>query len=263
MLMEVKNQFKVSFLAFKYGVMREMLNKVSFVTNILFMILNNASFIILWMVFYSLKDTIGGSSFEDVLLLWGISASAYGFAHVMFKNAFDLSTVINNGKLDAYIIQPKNILLQTISGVTPSAFGDILYGYIILFVSGFTVYKFILFTLFSITGSIIMVAVAVIFGSLSFWFNKSESVASTVNSMFTQFATYPEGIFDQAVKLVLYVVVPVGFAAYLPLKVLQAFNLTTLLVIIAFTVAITVIAFMVFYRGLGRYSSSNLMIART
>ena len=39
MLTEVKNQLKVSYLSFKYGLMREMLNKTSFIMNIVFMIL--------------------------------------------------------------------------------------------------------------------------------------------------------------------------------------------------------------------------------
>ena len=54
MLMEVKKELKLMFLSVKYSLMREMLNKTSFLTNILFMILNNASFIIQWVVLYSI-----------------------------------------------------------------------------------------------------------------------------------------------------------------------------------------------------------------
>ena len=52
MLMEVKKELKVFILSFKYAVMREMLNKTTFITNILFMILNNASFIVQWIILY-------------------------------------------------------------------------------------------------------------------------------------------------------------------------------------------------------------------
>ena len=40
MLMAVKNQMRVCALAVKYNIMREMLNKVTFLTNILFMMFN-------------------------------------------------------------------------------------------------------------------------------------------------------------------------------------------------------------------------------
>ena len=70
MLMEVKNQFKVSVLSIKFACMRELLNKTTFISNVLFMILNNASMIIQWIVLFSLKENIGGYSFNQVLLLW-------------------------------------------------------------------------------------------------------------------------------------------------------------------------------------------------
>ena len=45
MLTAVKNQLRVCALSVKYNIMREMLNKVTFVTNVLFIILNNETFI--------------------------------------------------------------------------------------------------------------------------------------------------------------------------------------------------------------------------
>ena len=68
MLMEVKNQLKVMFLSTKYNIMRQMTNKVTFITNIVFMILNNASFIIQWIILFSIKDEIGGYTIKEVLV---------------------------------------------------------------------------------------------------------------------------------------------------------------------------------------------------
>ena len=78
----------------------------------------------------------------------------------------------------------------------------------------------------------------------------------------TNFATYPDGIFKGTVKFILYTIVPVGIANYLPVEVVTNFNIYYLLIVIAFTIGIIALAFLVFYRGLRRYSSSNLMIAR-
>lgn len=46
MLTAVKNQGRVCLLSFQYNMMREMLNKVTFLTNIGFMMLNDAAFLI-------------------------------------------------------------------------------------------------------------------------------------------------------------------------------------------------------------------------
>lgn len=55
MLTVVKNQIKVMILSVKYNIMMQMVNKVTFITNILFMILNNASFIIQGLILFNIK----------------------------------------------------------------------------------------------------------------------------------------------------------------------------------------------------------------
>ena len=96
MLMEAKNQIKVTLLSLKYALQREMLNKITFISNIFLMILNNASFIVQWIVIYSIRNDVGGYSFRQIILLWGFAALAYGIAHFFFKEAFNLSDIINN-----------------------------------------------------------------------------------------------------------------------------------------------------------------------
>ena len=259
MLMAVKNQFKVFLLSVKYALMREMLNKTTFITNILFMILNNASFIIQWIILYSLKDNVGGYEFNQVLLLWGFAAANYGFSRFFFNRAFSLSETINTGKLDAYLVQPKNVLISSITNdVETSAIGDLLYGYIMLFVSGFTIQKFILFTLFTICGGLILTSISVITSSLSFWFSKSDIIADKANSIMTNFATYPDGIFKGITKVLLYTIIPVGISTYIPITVMTEFNLKLFLIVIVVTLILVSLSFIIFYNGLKRYSSSNL-----
>ena len=263
MLTEVKNQIKVTLKSIKYALMREMLNKTSFVMNVVFMILNNASFIVQWIVIYSLKSDVGGYTFNQVLLLWGIAASTYGFAHFLFKKAFSLSDTITNGKLDSYLVQPKNVLLSAItSDVEVSALGDLLYGYIVMFISGVTVSKFLLFTLFTICGGIIITDIAVILASLSFWFGRSDMIADTGISLMTNFATYPDGIFKGVAKMLLLTVIPVGITTYIPVWVMTEFDLKLTMLVILVSIILTILTFVIFYRGLRRYSSSNLMISK-
>ena len=263
MLQAVKNQIKVTSKTIKYALMREMLNKTSFIMNISFMILNNASFIIQWIILYGLKEDVGSYTFKQVLLLWALAASTYGFSHFLFKRSFDLSDIITNGKLDSFLVQPKNVLISAITtDVEVSALGDILYGYIILTINGLTIVKLILFTLFSITGGIIITDIAVLLGSLSFWFGKSDMIADTGNSLMTNFATYPDGIFKGLSRILLLTIIPLGLTAYFPVWIMSAFDLKLTLLIICLTLLITIITFLVFYKGLRRYSSSNLMISK-
>jgi len=263
MLTVVKNQTKCTFLALKYGLMKEMLNRASFVSNIAFMILNNASMLIQWVVLYSLKDNIGGYTFKEVMLLWGLAASTYGISRALFASAFKLSDTINKGKLDAFLVQPKSVLLNVVTThVSSAAIGDLIFGFAMVFFYGFSIKTFLLFTLFTITGGLIMTSVAVILGSLAFFLNNSDIISDSGNNLMVHFGTYPDGIFKGVVKALLFTLVPVGIANYIPLQVIIEFSICKFLIVIGVTTGFILLALLTFNLGLKRYSSTNLMSAR-
>jgi len=263
MLTEAKNQIRVTYQSIKYALQREMLNKVTFISNIIFMILNNACFIVQWIILYSLKEDVGGYTFKQIILLWGLASFTYGISRFFFKESFELSEIINSGKLDNYLVQPKNVLIQSItSSVEVSALGDILYGFIMLGIFGFSIKSFLLFTFCGICGSFVIVSISIIFSSLSFWFGRTEMIANTVNSLMTNFATYPEGIFKGFIKILFYTFLPLGLTTYIPVQLISNFNSIYVLYIILGTTVFVTTAFLVFYKGLKHYSSTNLMNAR-
>lgn len=263
MLMEVKNQIKVIFLSVKYNIMRQMTNKVTFITNILFMILNNASFILQWIILFSLRKEIGGYTIKEVVLLWGVASGTFGIAHILFDKAFEIPDLIINGKLDTFLVQPKNVFLSVItSDSSVSAIGDLIYGYICLYIYGITLKRFLLFTLFLFTGATIIAAFASILGSLSFWIVRGDIISDSLTNIMINFATYPGTIFKQGVKILFYTIIPVGIANYMPVDTIIKFNVGNLLFVITFSILISVVAFAIFNKGLKRYSSSNLMSSR-
>ena len=107
-----------------------------------------------------------------------------------------------------------------------------------------------------------MVAMAIIYGSLSFWFSKTDALAGTLNDSMTLLANYPEGIFKGLIKLLFYTVLPLGLTTYIPIQLISDFNYIYLLYILIGTIVFTMFAFLVFYKGLKKYSSTNLMNVR-
>ncbi len=263
MLTEVRKQFKVTGLSVRFALMREMLNKVSFITNILFMILNNSAMVVQWIVLFSLKPEFGGYSLKQVLLLWAMAAGCYGVSRFFFKRAFSLSDTIVSGKLDAFIVQPKSVLLSAItSEVEVSALGDMLFAIIFYFVYGFTIKGLILHIFFCIIGGLVKTAISVILNSLSFWFGNADLIADVGNGLMINFATYPDGIFKGIVKWALFTIIPLGITAYLPVKTIISFNPIFFAIIISVALLLITFAIVLFNLGLKRYSSSNLMSAR-
>ncbi len=259
----VYNQLRVCLLSVKYNIMREMINKVTFLTNIIFMMLNNGSFLIQWAILFRLKEDIGGYGFREVMVLWGLSASSFGLSHVLFARVFSLPELIINGKLDAYLVLPKNVLLGVMTSSTrTSAIGDVAYGLIMICLSGFGIGAILLFLLFTVTGAVIITAFALLMGSLSFWFVRMEIFGNQMQNVLISFATYPDGIFKGGVKYLLYYIIPTGMMVYLPVHVITDFNPKSLLTVLGYALGLSVLAVGVFYRGLRRYSSGNLMEAR-
>lgn len=263
MLMEVRNHIKIMFLQIKYNIMREMTNKVSFIMNVLFMFLNNATFFIQWVILFSLRDNFGGYVLSDIMLFWGVICSSYGLTHIMFNGVFKIPTLIENGKLDSFLILPKNTLLTLATSSTRvSAIGDFLYGYVVMLIFHLNIYKLIMFTFLIILSGFIYAAFACILYSLTFWFVRSNYFGDSIIHIFINFSTYPDTIYNRAIKVILYTFIPVGFAIFLPAKAIMSFNFIYVIYIILATLFFVSLSFFIFYKGLKRYTSSNLMVAR-
>jgi ABC-2 type transport system permease protein len=263
MLTAVKNQLRVIALSVKYNIMREMTNRVSFLTNVLFMILNNSAFIIQWLLLFHIKSDIGGYVLNDIMVLWGLAAGSFGLTHILFHRTFSLSQLILTGKLDSFLVQPKNVLLSVITSASnSSAIGDLIYGYLVIIIFRFSISNLVLFTLFILLGALIMTAFGVITGSISFWIQRGDMLSDTLYGVMLNLSTYPDSIFNNVVRFLLYTLVPIGFMVFLPLKIMLEFSLPLCLAVTGFTLGFCLLAYFVFYRGLRRYTSSNLMSAR-
>lgn len=263
MLTEAKNTIKVIFLSFKYNMMKEMVNKFTFFANIIFMMINNSSFLAMWGLIFNIKSDIAGIGFNDVLLIWGMSSFSFGVAHCMFRRAFWICDEIVEGKLDTYLVQPKNVLLMVItSSVEVSAIGDMIYGIVLAFVLKLSFLQFLRFIFMGICGGMISIAFAIILQSLSFYIPRSEALSTSFESMLGQTSTYPQQIFSKGIQLILYSIIPTGFHIYLPVKIVMNFDIKYVLIEIIMTSVYTFLAFFVFNKGLKHYASNNLMASR-
>lgn len=264
MLTEVKNNLKIMLIFVKYNLMKAMENNIAFLTSVIMMIFNNATFIIQWITIFAFKETLGSYSLNDVMLFWAISSGSFGLAHVLFNGIVKMPEYIETGKLDAYLTVPKNPLCYlATSSLEPSAFGDFLYGYIALIIFNFSLKNILLYTILIIFGALIYISFVSIFSSLTFFFYKSSVLADALRDVFLNGSLYPDVIFNRAVKIIFFTLIPSGFAAWIPVHLIMNFNLLNFTILITFTIFIVTLAFIVFNRGLKNYSSSNLMQGRS
>lgn len=262
--MGVKNHLKLIFSYFKLNVKKEWKYKASFFMQILMMILNDLFFIIQWYIIYQLVDDIGGYGFNETMLLWGIAAGGFGFSHAFFYGAWNIKDIVYEGKLDVYLTQPKNVLLNVCcSSTSISAIGDMIYAFVVLVIIKAPWHWFLLMIPAMVVAGLIYVSAYVVFVSLCFYIKQGDAVAKSVEGTINKAANYPPHIFNGVVKILFLTAIPTFFYTFIPAQYLfLTFNIWWVLGLVAVTAIWVILAFLAFKLGLKKYNSGNLMGGR-
>ncbi len=261
--MGVKNHLKLIGSYFKLNVKKEWKYKPSFFMQIIMMILNDLFFIIQWYIIFRLVDNIGGYGFNETMLLWAVAAGGFGFSHAFFYGAWNIRNIVYDGKLDVFLTQPKNVLLNVCCSSTDiSAIGDMLYAFIVLAIIGAPWYWYLIMIPAMMVAGLIYVSVYVTYVSLCFYI-KGDAVAKSVEGTLNKSANYPPNIFNTVVKALLFTLIPTFFYTFVPAQYFFiTFNIWWVIGSLVVTALWVTIAFVSFKLGLKKYNSGNLMGGR-
>lgn len=235
--------------------------RFSFMLTVGTMVLNNIVWIIFWGMYFQRFPVLNGWELHDIMMLWAVTAGGFGFMSTLFGNATRLASLIATGQLDVYLAQPKPVLLHVlISRMSVSAIGDILFALLIYVCFGDLSFAGIVkFALALTLSTLIHIFFAVIVGCFAFWLGNAEGLSiQLVNALMT-FATYPTSIFRGLGKIALFTVIPAGFISYMPIGLLKQIDGLFLAGASAVTLLLCGGAIALFYRGLRRYASGNMI----
>ena len=238
--------------------------RASFFMQAFGMALSNSAFIFFWWIAFSmLQGRIGGYTFEDMMFVWACNASAFGLSHIVFGNANRLSRLILTGELDTFLLQPKNVLLSALCARTSLAsWGDLAYGVILMVLTQRGASAWVMFVLATMIGSLLITAIAVSAHSMTFFWGDASAFGGMAQEFTLNFSLYPPGIFPGVVRALMYTVMPAGLVAHLPLTLARAFRWELMGALLAGSFVYCGLACLLFYRGLRRYASGNLLITR-
>lgn len=224
-----------------------------------FMVLNNLTFFVFWWVLFDRVPNLRGWRLEDMQLLFGLGACSFGLAVSVAGGVRHLGQFIDEGALDALLVQPKPTLLYALGMRShPSGIGDVLSGLGFLWLSGALHGPGLLFVVPAIlAGAVTVVAVGTVFFSLAFWIGRSESLARQLWELVITFSLYPEPLFGGVLRLLLFTLLPAGFVSYLPARVVRDASLLDALTLCAGAALYALFAVWFFARGVRRYSSGS------
>jgi ABC-2 type transport system permease protein len=233
--------------------------RVAFISQSIGMILNDGVYFLIWIIFFDRFKDIRGWQLTDMFIVFGVSAGAFGLAGMLFGNAFNLGDIIVNGRLDYYLSLPQPTLLHVLaSRAVPSGFGDFLYGFISYFASGqFSLGGLGRFILALFLAMVVFVSFLIIVQSLAFWLGTGGTITSiAINAMVT-FALYPITLFNNAAKLILFIVIPAAFMGAVPAGFVRSFSWSSLGQMSLAAIGFLALAVFLFRLGLHRYESGS------
>ncbi len=238
--------------------------RTAFLSQAVAMFVNDCIWLAYFVMLFSHFPIMHGWHSTDVAILWAVTAAGFGLGHGIFGNALQLAQIIARGELDVWLLYPRALLPHLILGrMNASSIGDAVFGFIvyIAFVHP-DLPHLALFTMLTCSVALVFLGLSIIAGSLSFYLGNAETLAENWRGSLVAFSTYPVGLFDGKVKLLLFTIIPAAFVSGFPIQALQQMSLLHAAYSLGGALAIITLSVIVFYCGLSRYESGNMVALR-
>ena len=226
--------------------------RASFVTQIVFMFINNGIYFIFWLIFFNQFGAVRGYDISDIYLLFAIVAFSFGIGAMFAGNTgANLAYLIAQGRLDYYLVLPRNLLIHIIfSRMQVSAIGDISFGILAFFFAArLQLLDWVFFLAVSIPAAFIFVGFATIAGSLAFYMGNAQYASQQMTNAIITFALYPNTLFGGFSRFMLYTIIPAFFIGAMPVEIVKGREVNMLLALWGVVILVWLLTTAVFYRG--------------
>lgn len=232
-----------------------MADRTNFIVQMVGMLINDGFVLLMWFMFFSGFERIGGWRMTDVALLLGIVTVVVGGVSVLAGGHRDLAARILSGEIDALLTQPQPVLPRLLASESIAhGFGDIFVGVALLTAfAGLRPRDLPLLAVAITVGWTILLSASVAFGSLAFWVRGARSFSRDLLEFLILLASYPGSIWSGPMKVIVYTLLPAGFVVLFPVGVLRAPSLEGAFILVASASAYAALALFLFHLGLRRY----------
>lgn len=175
------------------------------------------------LVVFTQVSTLGGFSAAEVVLIYGLAATAFGLADLSVGQVEELPTYIRTGEFDVMLLRPLGTLAQLLSAdVALKRVGRVAVGLGVLGWSlatldlEWTPARVVLAVTAPVVGAIVLAAMWVAANAVSFWLVDGREVANSVTYGSNFSTSYPITIYGTWLRRIMCYVVPGAFVAYFP-----------------------------------------------
>lgn len=231
-------------------------NRGGFWGQIVAMLVNDAAWVLFWVLFFRKVGTLRGWNGSGVLLLLAVLTTSAGLVLGFLANCRTIGRMAAAGELDAALALPVPPLAYLlVRRVEPVYLGDLTFGVVLFAFAGHpTPARALTYVVGVVAAATLLAGFLVTTGSLSFFVGRNDVGELSFHAMLL-FASYPVDIFGGAGKLLLYTALPAAFVAAVPAKLMNDFDVGLALVMLAVATVFALLGWVSFTLGLRRYAS--------
>lgn len=134
-LQKLRSELSFFFFVVKKNIQNEMQYRTSFIMQVVGMMINNFSLLILWLIFLSMNGDINGWGTAEIIGINGFISLVYGTVFALADGVTALPNRVDAGTFDTLLLSPKSLFLRILSSSSrTSAIGDIFFGIILIVV---------------------------------------------------------------------------------------------------------------------------------
>jgi len=195
----------------------------SFALDVLAQLLGQGIELVAILVVFTQVTALGGFSVHEVLLMYGIAATAFGLADLTVGEIEELPELIRGGEFDVLLLRPLSTLAQVLTAdialrrIGRVCTGVVVYGWVLVTLDlTWTPSRVLVALTAPVVGAVLLGAIFVGANAVSFWLVDGRELANSF-TYGSNFATsYPITIYGPALRRALCFVVPSAFVAYFP-----------------------------------------------
>jgi len=227
------------------------------------LVVQAVSLIFIFIIFQN-TENIAGWSFEQILLLYGVTRISIGISGYCFDALYDIGPkYIRNGEFDKILLRPVHPLISIIGA--SREFVSIADFFIGLGITVYMLYRLaipitilliIKIIFFSVVGALIIGAINTIFSISSFWTYRSNEVIWSFYRMYT-LTEYPISIYNGFIKILITIILPFAFVAYYPTMEYLGLNHYMLYLSPIIAIILWIVAVKVWNLALNKYRSTG------
>ncbi len=243
-------------------------NRAAFAMQIVGMMVNDLSFVIVWVLFFQAVGTVNGwGGWESVGLL-GFGTVSLGLAFGCCGGTTWLTKYVEDSSLDNFILSPRNVLWRMLtSRFDLPAFGDALFGAILLLAFAIkmqlSAWSIALLLGCILPAASITLSMSLIAGCVAFYIQDAQGLAFSLFKTFLTPSLYPAGLFPRPAKMFFVFVLPSLAVGGFPVQVIEEGNFGLFLLIWGLAIFWLVAGIAVFSFSLRRYESGNAIGLRS